>query len=94
MAITTDDLMWNYLKRLIQIHYQIEIMEYLEGTMETLVFDILICWKCLGIKHKQVLLLNAALMCSVMGAKYNFESTKFKIHNRLFRKVSFLTPRS
>ena len=30
-------------------------MEYLEITMETLVFDILVCWKWLGTNHKQVL---------------------------------------
>ena len=32
-----------------------KIMEYLESTMETVVFDILICWKWLGTNHKQVL---------------------------------------
>ena len=30
-------------------------MDCLESTMETIVFDNLICWKCLGTDHKQVL---------------------------------------
>ena len=33
-------------------------MEYLESTMETLVFDILVYWKLLGIKQKQDLWLK------------------------------------
>ena len=32
-----------------------KFLEYLESTVKTLVFDILICWKWLGISHKQVL---------------------------------------
>ena len=41
-------------------------MEYVESAMETLVFDILVCWKWLGANTKQVLWLYATLPRSVM----------------------------
>ena len=34
-------------------HTTDENMEYLEGTVETLVFDILFCWKWFGTSFKQ-----------------------------------------
>ena len=44
-------------------------MEYLERTMETLVFYVLVRWKWLGTNRKQVLLLNATLTCSFMDCE-------------------------
>ena len=47
-------------------------MEYLESTMETLEFDILICWKYLGINRRQVLLLQRNSHVQRYGGKIQF----------------------
>ena len=57
--------------------------------METLVFDILICWKWLGTNHKQIVRFNATLTCSIMDDKCNLQCRKLKIHSRIYRNVSF-----
>ena len=44
-----------------------KVMEYLESTMETLVFGILMCWKWLGSNHREVFWFNATLTCSVLN---------------------------
>ena len=55
--------------------------------METLVFDILICWKWLGANHNHNF--NAFLMHSVGGEKYNLQSPKLKLHKIIYGDLLF-----
>ena len=68
----------------------IMIREYLENTIETPVFDILIWWKWLGTNHKQTLWLecNSGVYC--LGKKIILQCPKLKIDNRMYRNVSFV----
>ena len=52
------------------------------------------CWKWFGTNHRQVFDFNAPLTCSVMDEKYNLQCPKLKIHNRIYRNVSFFNTSS
>ena len=68
------------------IYYQ-QKLAYLESIMDTLVFDILICRKWLGNNHKQY----ATLTCIFFWTKKcNLKCPNLKIHNKIYRNVSFL----
>ena len=54
-------------------------MEYLESSIETLVYDILFAFEWLGINHKQAFYCNATFTQSVMVDKCNLQSPEFKI---------------
>ena len=63
-------------------------MDYLESTVATLFFDILICGEWLGTNHRQVF--NATLTGSVMDGKCNLQFSKLNIQNIIYGNVSFL----
>ena len=64
-------------------------MDYLQSTMHTLVFDILISWKWHGTNHKKCCQFNATLTGRVMDENCNFLCPKLII---VERRVNSLAP--
>ena len=67
------------------LNYWKKVLVYLESTMKTLVFDILIFWKWLVTNHKEYCYFNTTLTCK----KWNVQCPILKIHNRMHRNVTF-----
>ena len=62
-----------------------------ESTMKAPVYDILICWKWLGIDHnKYCYFSNPTLTSSAMDEKCNVHCPKLKISNIIYKNYNFL----
>ena len=62
---------------------------YLENTMKTLVFDILICWNGLAQAANKYYNFHVTHAWCVMDGKCNLQCPKLKLHNWIYRNVSF-----
>ena len=74
------------LKKISPAHTLPAKMEYLESTMETLIFYILISRNGLAPTTNKYC---ATLTCSFLTKKCNLHGPKFKTHNRMYMDVSF-----
>ena len=64
-------------------------MDYLDNTLETLVYDILICWKWFGTNRNTHCDINVAFTCCVMDEKYNLQCFEIELHNKICMHESF-----
>ena len=69
-----------------------QVPEYVESTMETFAYDILIRLNYLGTTTNKCCYYNATLTWSELGEKSNLRPPQFKINNRQCGSVSFFTP--
>ena len=65
-------------------------IEYLESTMLTLIYDILICYNGLVRTTNKYSAFNTTLVCSVMDKQCNLLCPKVNISNKMWTNVSFL----
>ena len=74
-----------------KIHYW-QKLKYREITMETLAFNVFICWNGLAPTADIVTLIQLQRVV-LWKKKCNLRCPKFKMHNRIYRNVSFLMHR-
>ena len=89
-----DDFPYNSIIYIIYIfthiyYTTVKNIRYLESTMETPVFDILICWKWLGtnITTNKYYDFDATHTCSVKDDKCNLQCPTLKIHNKVYKNM-------